>query len=147
MKLFLSLLTVFMFSQISLAQNDVQNQLIGRWDAIYTENGKSSSDVLIQKTKEASVESKGNHNILVINFGKDGGFDLMSIRDYSQATEEGTFEVSEDGSKITRNTKMPSSLKEKFRTSSKKRKAKILYLEGDVLVLKIKKEVIYLKRT
>lgn len=147
MKLFLSLLTVLMFSQISVAQNDVQNQLVGRWDAIHVIKGKSLSESLIKATKESKVESGGNHNELVIHFTKTGGFKIMSIRDYSQGDEKGTFEVSEDGKTIVRNTETPNDFKEKNRTGSKNRKAKILYLEGDVLVLKIKKEVIYLKRT
>ena len=147
MKLFFSLLTVLILSQTSIAQNEVQSEIVGRWDAIYAMNDKSLSDKLVKETKRTRVASNSNHNILVVKFKMDGKFDLASIRDYSQADEEGTFKVDKDGKSLVRITKKPNSLKAGLRKRLKSRKARILYLEGDVLVLKVKGEILYLKRT
>ena len=121
--------------------------MIGRWDAIHADDQKELSDDLVKATEKAEVGENTNHNILTMNFGKKGDFSLNSLRDYAQANEDGTFTVSEDGETLVRKTKTPNSFRISDHDKVKNRKAKILYLEGDVLVLKIKKEIIYLKRT
>ena len=150
MKFILLILSVVTLSSGAFAQDSLKvelNDLVGSWDVIVEdESSNRLVDGYISRTREAEVAEWNNHNNAILKFEDNGTFHLMSINDYSAKDEEGKFEVSKDGSGFVRMTKRPNDFKKSDREKIKKRKSKVLYFDGEVLVLKSERGISYMKK-
>lgn len=149
MKSLFLILFLFFVQQLSIAQpeNVSVSSIEGRWDVLFDEQCSTISEDLLKRAESERVRPLDNHNIAIYNFGPNGEFSLGSIQDYAAGDEEGTFSLSKDGKSIYREVLMPNWFTAHERTHLQKKKSKILYLKGDILVLKTKKDVLYMKRT
>lgn len=152
MKYGLLILLLSTLKHLSTAQETtpslVSNDLVGRWDVIYQDESVNGLlDEFVSATEEAEVQAGGNHNIGIFTFEQESTFRFISIQDYSASDEEGTFDLMDNGSEIVMLSKKPNAFKAKDRKKLKNRTREVLYFNEDVLVLKSKKDILYLKRT
>ena len=141
--LFFSLFVSFGFAQEDV---NVATQIVGEWDVVLESPSKKFSQEDLDYTKKRDKESSGNSNIAVYTFGKDGKFKVLSIKDYSQSDEKGTYAVNEDGDGFTRSVQYPNHLKEKKRTKVQSIKSDVLYIDDSFLVLRSGRSTYYLRR-
>lgn len=146
-------LSLFVFllgiQQVTIAQSTADSviaTLNGKWEVIFEENGSSISADLFTKLDKEDVFPQGEHNNSQYFFKPEGEFHIISIKDYNQGAEDGTYMISEDGTKLERLVKMPYAQSPKAQEKLRKKKSKILYLDEDKFVIKTAGKVIYLKR-
>ncbi|WP_196889361.1 hypothetical protein [Aureivirga sp. CE67] len=144
--LFYFLSLQFAFSQEEISENNIPQELIGKWEVIILEKGAKLSEETLEELDNEKVVPRGDHQRSLYIFGKDGKFRLISINDYGQTSEEGTFQYLGEKNVIKRNVKRANKWGPKKLKNFKIKKSKILYLKDRKLVLKTKRKVIYLKK-
>lgn len=136
------LLTISIFALLiqtsAVAQVDsLFSVLKGEWDLVMEDSSPKFSDDVMKTVKERVKERPfGNHNRALYNFYEDGGFHLVSLKDYSASNEKGIFELDDAGKKMTRYVNMPRTFKMRDRRKIKKKVSTILYLCSDYIVLR-----------
>lgn len=79
---------------------------------IFEDKGTFSEELLLELKKD-EIYPQGDHNRCRYQFKTDGTFRLLSINDYGQNDERGTFKLSEDEAIIEREITKPNSYKKK----------------------------------
>jgi len=154
MRTLVILFSLLLTQQFSFAQETVRfytsandASIVGRWDVAFVENSSKVSKDLFYETRNRNVDPLGNSNIAVWTFGSDGTFELISLQDYGASTETGTFFLSEDGESVTRTVSYPNQLKDASKAKVKRFTTKIKVISKDVLVIRTKKGMLYMRRT
>lgn len=129
---------LLMVSPVGFSQEGttVAKQIIGKWDVVLEKKSPKFSEADFKTTKKRAKKTVGNSNIALFKFNEDGKFHLTSIKDYSQSDEDGTFELSEDKTRVSRTVNYPRHLNKKKQSKFVKLKAKILYIDSSFLVMR-----------